>query len=349
MALSRGSKGFLAVLAFLALGVVGALTFFQTSSAPAATGPVTVEVPEGADAGEVADILEERGVIRSALAFRIGTRFDNRAAQIQPGAYELTPGMGTDEILAVLAQPLPAVPSYRVTIPEGLTVQQTFERLASAEGSPLTVEALTAALPNVTLPPWAPPEEPPEPQPYPGLTRYEGLLFPDTYEFTVSEDALSVLNALVEQTDRVMAEVGQAPDLDPYAVLVVASLIEREARIPDEQPVISSVIHNRLDIGMKLDIDASVLYATGKVGENVVTRADVAQSSPWNTYSVNTLPPTPISGAGRGAIAAAAAPADTDYQYYVVSDPATGAHAFAATLEEHNRNVAAYRAQQGDG
>jgi UPF0755 protein len=346
MTLSRSSKGFLAVLALLGLGVAVALTFLQTASAPATGGPVTVEIPAGAGAGQVSDILAEQGVIRSALAFRLGTRFDGRASQIQPGTYELTPGMDTAAILDRLTERPPEAPSYRVTIPEGLTVQQTLERLAGAEGSPLTVEALTAALPDVTLPGWVPSTPLPEPVPYPGFTRYEGLLFPDTYEFTVEQDALSVLNELVARTDHVMGEAAPNAE-DPYRVLIVASLIEREARLAEERPVISSVIANRLNEGMRLQIDASVLYAASRAGENTVTRDQLDRPSPWNTYTVDTLPPTPISGAGRSAIAAAAAPADTGYRYYVVSDPATGAHAFAATLDEHNRNVAEYRAQQG--
>jgi UPF0755 protein len=347
MALSRGSKGFLAVLTVIALGVAGALTFLRASPAPASSGPVLVTIPEGYGAGEVANLLEEQGIIGSALAFRVGTRFDGRASQIQPGTYQLVPGMGTGEILSILSQPQPEQPSYQVTIPEGLTVQQTLERLASADGSPLTVEALTAALPSTTLPAWVPPPESlPAESPYGEFTRYEGLLFPDTYEFFVDEDPLTILNELIARTDEIVATVPPSPLLSPYQVLTVASLIEREARLPEEQPTISSVIHNRINDGMRLDIDASVLYATGRVGENVVTSDQIEQPSPWNTYRTDGLPPTPIAGAGRSALNAAAAPAQSDFRYYVVSDPATGAHEFAVTLEEHNANVARYRALQ---
>jgi UPF0755 protein len=347
MALSRGSKGFLAVLLVVGLGVAGALTLLRADPAPASSGTVSITIPEGASGGEVADILEQNGIISSALAFRIGSRFDARGSRIQAGTYELTPGMDTDAILAELTRPRTEPPSYEVTIPEGLTVQQTLERLATAEGSPLTVEALTAALPSTTLPVWVPPAESlPAEVPYPDLTRYEGLLFPDTYEFFVDEDPLTVLNTLIARTDEIMAGVTAPPGLDPYAVLKVASLIEREARLPEEQPLISSVIHNRLAEGTRLDIDASVLYATASVGANQVTEGQVDQPSPWNTYTTDGLPPTPIAGAGQGAITAAASPADTAFRYYVVSDPATGAHAFAETLEEHNANVARYRALQ---
>jgi peptidoglycan lytic transglycosylase G len=347
MALSRGSKGFLAVLVILVLGVAGALTFLRAAPAPATSGEVTITIPEGYGAGQVADLLEQQGIIGSALAFRVGTRFDGRASQIQPGTYRLTPGMETGEILAILSQPQPERPFFEVTIPEGLTVQQTLDRLASADGSPLTVEALTAALPATTLPAWVPPPESlPTEVPYPGLTRYEGLLFPDTYQFFVDEDPLAILNQLIARTDEIMSTVPPSQQLDPYQVLTAASLIEREARLPEEQPTISSVIHNRLADGMRLEIDASVLYATASVGDDRVTSAQVDQPSPWNTYLIDGLPPTPIAGAGQGALTAAAAPAITDFRYYVVSDPSTGAHAFATTLDEHNANVARYRALQ---
>lgn len=346
MRLSRGSKGFLVVLLVIALGVVGALMFLRPAAAPASSGPVNVTIPEGASGGQVADLLEQQGIIGSALAFRIGTRLDGRASQIQPGTYQLSPGMGTAEILSILTQPAAQPPSYSVTIPEGLTVQQTLERLAGAEGSPLTVEALTAALPSTTLPAWVPPAESlPPAQPYP-TTRYEGLLFPDTYEFFVDEQPLDILNELIARTDAILTGVPPHPSLTPYQMLTIGSLIEREARLPEEQPQISSVIHNRIRDGMRLDIDASVLYATGRVGDNVVTGDQVDQESPWNTYRADGLPPTPIAAAGQTALQAAAAPAQTNFRYYVVSDPATGAHAFAETLEQHNANVAAYRALQ---
>jgi UPF0755 protein len=349
MPLSRGSKGFLVVLVVLAVGTLAGLTFLRGSPQTTGNQPVTIEIPEGAGAGQVADLLEQRGVIASALAFRIGARLDGRAGQIRPGTYELRPGMSTGEILTLLTAAPPSAPTFRVTIPEGLTVAQTLERLASAEGSNLTEEQLRAALPSVPLPDWVPqPDTVPPEQPYEGLTPYEGLLFPDTYEFRVADEPVAVLTRLVERTEQTMAEVEPPEGLGRYQVLVLASLIEREARLSSEQPIISSVINNRLAIGMKLDIDATVLYAHASDADRVLTQ-DTQVASPWNTYQTAGLPPTPISGAGEGAIEAAAAPSDTSYLFYVVSDPSTGEHAFAETLEEHNQNVARYRGLQDGG
>lgn len=343
MALSRGSKGFLVVVVLLGAVLGGGLALFGNGTVAASGQPVSVEIPSGVGAGEVADLLAERGVIGSALPFKLRARFDGRADQIRPGVYSLTPGMNAGDILAVLSAAPPEAPSFRVTIPEGLTVAQTLQRIADAPGSPHTVEALQEALPGVALPQWVPLATLPAEQPYPGLTPYEGLLFPDTYDFRQDLPAQELLARLVARTEEILSGVPPAAGgLDQYQVLVVGSLIEREARLREEQPVISSVIHNRLVDGTALNIDATVLYANASTA-NQVLNSDLELESPWNTYVVPGLPPTPISGAGSSALTAAAAPQATEFRYYVVSDPATGSHAFAETFEEHQNNVARYR------
>ena len=125
-----------------------------------------------------------------------------------------------------------------------------------------------------------------------------------------------------------------------YEGIVLASMIETEVLLDEERPVVSSVINNRLEIGMKLDIDATVLYA---LGTRDITQFDRAVDSPYNTYIVGGLPPTPIAAPGRASLEAAAAPEETPYFFYVLSD-LEGRHAFAATIEEHNDNVAKARA-----
>ena len=131
----------------------------------------------------------------------------------------------------------------------------------------------------------------------------------------------------------------EAAGMTPYDGLKIASLIESEAQLDEERPTVSSVIHNRLNMGMKLDIDATVLYA---LGTDDPAQFDREVDSPYNTYLVNGLPPTPISTPSRASLEAAAAPAQTDFLYYVLSD-LEGHHAFAATLDEHNANVAQSR------
>ena len=303
-----------------------------------AEGPVVVEIPEGAGASEVAELLEEKGIIRSAFVFKGQARLDDRAGRIRPGTYEFTPGASFDEIMSILTAAPEEAPSFRVTIPEGLTVEQTLRRLADAEGSPFKMRQLRKALSAVALPAFVP-EELPE-----GAQPFEGLLYPSTYDFLNDAKAPDVLARLVEQTITVLDDLG-IPEDERYEVLIKGSLIEREARLAEEHPIISSVISNRIEQGMRLQIDATVIYAKGEEVNRVLT-SDLEIDSPWNTYVVDGLPPTPISGAGESALEGAYKPDETDFLFYVVSDPDTGAHAFAETLEEHNANVARYREQR---
>lgn len=304
-----------------------------------ADGPVTVVVEEGMGASGVADLLAEEGVIRNATVFKLQARLDDRASRIRPGTYEFEPGASFDEILSVMTAAPEEAPTFTVTIPEGLTIDQTLERIADAEGSPFSIKELRKGLAGVALPKWVPAQLPEDADPF------EGLIFPSTYDLLRKDTAADVLGKLVEQTEIVMDRVGVRP-AQRYEILIKASLIEREARVRSEQPVIASVIDNRVEEPMRLQIDATVVYAkyraTGEI-VNTVLLDDLELESPWNTYAIDGLPPTPISGSGESAIDAAAHPENTDFLYYVVSDRETGEHAFAETLEEHNANVARYR------
>ncbi|WP_370325050.1 endolytic transglycosylase MltG [Euzebya sp.] len=309
-----------------------------------ADGPVTLTIPEGTGAREVAQILEDNGVVASASAFTASASIGGRASQIKPGTYTLDPQASTDDLLDQLVAGPAGAEVFRVTIPEGLTVPQTLERIADAEGSPFTVEQLREALALVAIPEWVPPDrELPD-----GAEAFEGLLFPNTYEFTVEEAPEQVLTRLVQETDAVVNEVGAASrnGLSLYETLTLGSLIEREARVADERPVISSVIHNRIEDGIALNIDATVVYgitiATGERPDRLLTE-DYSFDTPWSTYVYPGLPPTPISGVGRASLEAAAGPADTGFYYYVVENPETGEHRFSETLEEHNQAIAEIR------
>jgi UPF0755 protein len=177
----------------------------------------------------------------------------------------------------------------------------------------------------------------------PSLSDWEGLLFPDTYEFAASaapEDILQRMASTMEQrVNSIDWTDWESLGYSKYQGIVLASLIESEVLLDEERPTVSSVIHNRLEEGMKLDIDATVLYA---VGSRDISDFDREVDSPYNTYIVAGLPPTPISAPGRASLEAAAAPDETDYFFYVLSD-LEGHHAFASTIEEHNANVAKAR------
>lgn len=320
-------------------GCTAVLTNFLGEAPEEPTGPVSVVVEEGMGASGVADLLADRGVITNALSFKVRARVDDRSSKIRPGTYEFEPGASYEEIVTAMTQAPSEAPTFKVTIPEGLTVDQTLQRIADAKGSPFSVKQLRAALPGVAVPAWVPTDLPE------GATAFEGILFPSTYDFLRDATAPDLLSKLVEQTETVM-EQAEVPPAERYQTLIKASLIEREARVREEQPIIASVIENRVAEGMRLQIDATVVYAkyraTGEIVNTVLT-SDLELDSPWNTYLIDGLPPTPISGSGESAIQAAANPDSTSFLFYVVSDRETGEHAFATTLEEHNANVARYR------
>ena len=336
MAVSTGSKVFLLILLSIVGGILFTLLRFDGSSDSAATTgeAITVEIPQGVAADQVADILVDAGVLESALPFQARARVDERASQIQPGTYELRQGMDADQILEILTAASTA-PTFTVTIPEGLTVTQTLDAIAEAGESPFTVDELREALAGVALPAWVPSDLPEDAEPF------EGLLAPNTYDFRADSDAQEILTRLVGETEARLESVGVSEDR-MYEVLTIASLIEREVRVRDEQATVSSVIANRLADDQRLQIDATVQYANGEAGTRVLN-SDTDVDSPWNTYEVIGLPPTPIAAPGQAALAAAANPAETDYLFYVVCDFDTGEHAFAETFGQHEQNRTRYR------
>ena len=334
MELSRGSKIFLVVLVFAIAGGFGAFRTWQDNQEQIdpeveAGHEVTIEVPEGYGASDIAQLLEDEQVIESAFRFRMAARNDQRANELRPGEYDLITGMSHDQILEILSEAPEEAETFTVTIPEGLRLDQTLESLE--EAGPYSVEEYEEALEDVPLPEWVP-EEIPE-----GGSPYEGLLFPDTYEIRVENTPEEVLGLLVEQTENMLGGLSVPDDYDTYDLLIIASLIEREARVVEERPVISSVIYNRLAEPMRLQIDATVQYAQGEHRERLLY-SDLEIDSEWNTYESDGLPPTPISAAGRSALQAAASPDSTDYLFYVVDDIDAGTHAFAETHEEHEEN-----------
>jgi UPF0755 protein len=358
--LSRGSKGFLAfvVLALAGLGL-GLLWLDdrlggddEEEPAVLAGQPVELTVEHGQSVRSVGEDLEELGVIGRLRPFLNAAEDADLPSRLQPGAFELETGMEPDAAVEVLlAGPLDAGEG-RFTVQEGLPVELTLERLAE-QFEAYDVEDFRAVLDERTgagenadgllrLPEWVPePAEAGEEV----MEPYEGLLFPETYEVAGDASALQVLQRMVDQVEQVMQDASQAQgaaELDPYQALILASLIERETRVDDERRAVAGVIENRLQEGMRLQIDATVLYARGEHTDRVLFE-DTEIDSPYNTYQVDGLPPTPISGSGRAAIEAAFDPEDVTYRYYVLDPVCDGTHVFADTLEEHNRNVAAFR------
>lgn len=297
--------------------------------------PVTIEIPPGSSGQDIGAILAAQGVVRSALEFEVAVRNVDAAQRLQAGTYDLTTLMDPAEVVAVLVSgPAPEV--YRVTVIEGLRVNEILNSLA--EQTPHEYQEYQEALLDGSVS-TSLVDMPDEPE----LTDWEGLLFPDTYEFAASaapEDILQRLASTMEQrVDSIDWSAWEDLGYTRYQGIILASLVETEVLLDEERPIVSSVIHNRLDAGMKLDIDATVLYA---VGSRDIADFDREVDSPYNTYVVNGLPPTPIAAPGRSSLEAAASPDETGFFFYVLSD-LDGHHAFAATIEEHNANVAQAR------
>jgi UPF0755 protein len=317
---------------------VGSSFSSDDSSAPVSVVPgldVTVEIPAGSTAKDIAAILAAQGVVKSALEFETAVRDNQAASRLQAGTYGLETHMDPSEVVAVLVVG-PVADTYRVTIIEGLRIIEILTRLSEASGHtyPEFEEALLGGDVDTSVR-----ELPAEPT----LADWEGLLFPDTYEFARSAEPADILQRLASTMEQRMDSIDWSPleaaGLTPYDGLIIASLIETEVLLDEERPTVSSVIHNRLELGMKLDIDATVLYA---LGTRDIALFDREVDSPYNTYLVNGLPPTPIASPGRASLEGAAGPADTEFLFYVLSD-LEGHHAFANTLEEHNANVAQAR------
>ncbi|MFN3642324.1 MAG: endolytic transglycosylase MltG [Gemmobacter sp.] len=337
------------------------------------TQAVCVRVERGASLPAVSRALEAQGAVRDARIFRIGADYADKAGDLKFGAYLIPEGASMAEVLDIITRggqstcgaevnlrigvasasvllreldpatqvyvevavfdPAAAPPPeytaavaeaglrYRVTLAEGVTSWQVVQSLKAAEFLSGEVGA---------VPP-------------------EGTLAPDSYEVARGADRAALLAEMAARQTRILNDLwaARAEGL-PYRTieeaLVMASIIEKETGVPDERGTVASVFVNRLRAGMKLQTDPTVIYGITK-GQGVLGRglrqSELRAATPWNTYVIDGLPPTPIANPGRASIAAALDPPDTPYLFFVADG--TGGHAFAETLAEHNRNVARWR------
>lgn len=296
---------------------------------------VSIDVPAGATAEEIGEILAEAGVVASVRQFELAVDGAGVANSLKAGSFDMVTGMNPDAAINVLIAG-PTIRVYTVTIREGLRVAEILDMLAEESEIPLAEfeEALFSGAVTTTL------RTIPEEAAY---TDWEGLLFPDTYEFSEESSASDILNRLARtmqvRMDSVDWSAFEDAGFTQYEGIIIASLIESEVQVPEERPLVSSVIRNRIEIGEVLGIDASTLYAQGI---RAVSEINVDFDSPYNTRRYGGLPPGPISAPGLASLEAAAQPAESDFLYYVLADE-DGSHVFAETLEEHNENVAVAR------
>jgi UPF0755 protein len=334
----------IALLLFIGLVVaVGAVASYYEDCRTPPEGPpreVTLEVPDGASGDEVVDVLHRRGLLScDGFVGSLLLRGTGKASDIRAGTYDLRVGMSLDEILSVLTTPPPKIPTVELTVVEGLRIDSPVsgrEDIASAVEAQLGLSAerfrALADSGRFSLPPFLDEGDP-----------LEGFLFPKTYEFARKElSERLVIETMLDQfriEARNLDLVARAKEvgLTPYEVVVLASMIEKEYGVDEDGPLISGVIHNRLEDGVALGIDATLLYED-PTPDGELSTADIETDTPYNTRINPGLTPTPIASPGAKALAWALDPAETDYLYYVLCGD-DGSHRFAETYEEHLANV----------
>lgn len=338
MKLTRRGKIVIAlgiVATVFGLPALGGYLYLRSIGVLIASDPgarVEVEIPKGASVSQVGEVLEDAGVIRSAMGFRVAVFLNSGSENIQAGTYKLRRGLSAPDALDAVLEG-PTVEFVTVTFPEGSWLAD-FAAIVDRETHIAGERFLEVARSGEIRSRFQPP----------GVDTLEGLLFPATYQVVESDTAESLVRRLVDEFDEraVAAGVdGGAMGLSPYEVIIVASMVEAEAQIDDERGKIARVIYNRLEVGEKLGIDATVNYAIGRHGLDL-TQSELAVDSPYNTRLYAGLPPTPIGASGEASLTAAMTPPEGDWFFYVLAD-CEGRHAFSETASEFAQDKAAYQ------
>ncbi|WP_409068163.1 endolytic transglycosylase MltG [Agrobacterium vitis] len=317
------------LLVFACIAAVAA--FYYVVSAFQDPGPLPTNanflVRNGAGVSEISTSLERNGMISDARIFRYMTStYLHDGDTLKAGEYEIKAGASMKDILELLRSGKSIL--YSVTLPEGLTVKQMFDRLAKDE-------TLEGDLPKA-LPP-------------------EGSLRPDTYKFTRGTKRQEVVDQMLDGQKRLVDQIwaNRSPDLSlktKEQFVVLASIVEKETGKDDERAHVASVFLNRLQKGMRLQSDPTIVYGLfggdGKPADRPIYQSDLQKQTPYNTYVIKGLPPGPIANPGRAALEAVANPWRTSDLYFVADG--TGGHVFASTLDEHNANVRRWRKLEAD-
>lgn len=294
---------------------------------------VVLEVPAGASLARVAARLEEAGVLRRAEVLEWHGRLSGQAGQVRAGEYNFPAGSTPRQVMARLVSGETVL--HALTVVEGWTFRQL---RAAIEAHPAIGEKLPAAsdaelMSRLGMPDMAP----------------EGWFLPETYRFPRGTSELELLalahRAMVAALEEAWAQRAEGIPLEtPYEALILASIIEKETGLADERREIAGVFARRLQRGMRLQTDPTVIYGLGESFDGNLRRVDLRTDTPYNTYTRSGLPPTPIALPGRAALEAAVDPAPGKALFFVATGKPDGTHYFSETLEEHNRAVARYLA-----
>lgn len=318
LATLSGLFSLLAVAAIAALAAIFILA--QQANAP---GPLeddtVVVVPRNSGMGDIAQLLRREGVIDQPLLFQAYAVLNRQQARLKAGEFLFRANASIKEAIEVLTEGRAVL--YTVTIPEGLTSLQIVERLMQNDILVGEIEEIPA----------------------------EGSLLPDTYKFERGMTRQQVVDLMRRSQDQALAEIWSRrveglPLETPEELVILASIVERETGRADERPRVAGVFVNRLNRGMRLESDPTIVYGLvggiGTLGRGIL-RSEIRQPTPWNTYVIHGLPPTPIANPGRAAMEAVANPSRTDDLFFVADG--TGGHAFSETYEQHRRAVARWR------
>ena len=306
--------------------VAGGATFYfwrgVVTPYRAFSGEQFVTIDQGSSVAAMGRKLADAGVVRDVRAFQIAAKLRGAEKRLQAGEYRFEREATQLEIVERIARGDVFV--RPITFPEGRTIAE-MAAIYEERGFGPAADFEQAA------------------------GNREGYLFPSTYRLPRSANARALIALMVQSFEKTfdadLRAAASALGMSEREAVTMASLVEEEAQKPDERPVISAVYHNRLKIGMGLQCDATVIYALQRAGRwnGNITKADLAMDSPYNTYRYRGLPPGPIANPGRASLEAAVKPANVPYLYYVSRND--GSHAFATTLDEHNRNVQQYQIQ----
>lgn len=325
----RRTRGIVVFLVLIAVVTGGAYEAFRlTGRRPPRVQPgqpVNLTIQPGEGSRQIGRALERAGVVDSAGRFRAVASERGLDGALKPGDYQLETVMDVDSVIDILVRgPNLGTP---FTVPEGFTVKQIVDRIAATKR--FSKASLDKALAAPDL------EVPFRPK---GIKTLEGLLFPQTYRIDKDATPTAVLQQMLDQLDSVMSQFDPSATprhLSPYQILTIASMVEREAKVPEDRAKIARVIYNRLAKGQPLQIDATVQYALGSAKPRL-SNEDLQVASPYNTYLHAGLPPTPIASPGEASIKAALEPADGPWLFYVLID-GDGHHAFTASADEFAR------------
>ena len=277
---------------------------------------IQISIESGASASDISSQLASEGVISSQLAFELYLRNENLTDKLRAGDYEIPNNLEFSEITTILLKG-PPLKTYTITIPEGLWISETLLSISSQTGFDydlLKNSLLSGQVKSKNLYLNDPSE----------LYNWEGLLYPNTYQIDVESNGEEILQIMVDElesvTERLMNEYDLPSWLSSYNELfTVASLVEAESKLQEDRPLVSSVVKNRLNENMLIQIDATVLYALQKRKSQVLL-VDLQIDSPYNTYKYLGLPPTPISGFGERSLKAVLETPENDYLYYLLTD-----------------------------